>query len=335
MSTSDATEWKEAIDSELESLKKHGTWEVVAQPDGVKVLPTRFVFICKHGENGKVIRHKARIVVRCFLEGDVEQTFDPVVDFATVRTCLAVALQKGYSVQQLDVPTAFLHGEIDNDVYIKPPRGVEFCEEGQVLKLQRGLYGLKQAPCFWHEKWELVMDKMEFVTLLSDACVYRREGVWLLLYVDDIIAIGLDDKQVCAVKLELMRYLDVKDMRNIGFFLGVMFMRDGNGAWLSKKHYISEVFERFGMSPWKAVVTPMCDGALQDFSEEKEVHSDRQSYQERLGCLLFISTRTRPDISAAVSILCWYAFNLMQAHWTCLKRILRYLQGTIDFALRI
>ena len=237
------------------------------------------MFIHKHDENGKVIRHKARLVGRGFLQWNVEQTFAPVVDFATVGTCLAVALQKEYSIQQLDVRTAFLHGNIDKDVYIKPANGVQLCKEGQVLNLQRGIYGLKQAPPLWHEKWESLMDQMGFITLLSDDCVYSREGVWFLLHVDDIVVIRLDDKQVCAVKLELMCYLDVKDMGNLGSFLGVMFVRDGNGAWLSQQHYISEVLERFGMSSCKDVLTPLCEGALRDFSEEKRVHSDLRLYQ--------------------------------------------------------
>ena len=115
-----------------------------------------------------VIRHKARLVVRGYLQGDVEQTFSPVVDFTTIRTCLAVAVRKGYSIQQLDVCTAFLHDEIDSQIYVNAPKGIYICDTGKILKLRRGLYGLKQAPKLWQDKWRSVMKKMGFKVLSSD-----------------------------------------------------------------------------------------------------------------------------------------------------------------------
>lgn len=138
-----------AINSELESLKRHETWEVVDLPVGSKPLSTRFIFLRKYDDKGRLIRHKARLVARGYLQGDVEQTFAPVVDLNTVQTCLAIAAQRGYVIHQMDVCTTFLHGEIDSDVFIKPPQGVNLCEDGKVLKLRRGMYGLKLAPRLW------------------------------------------------------------------------------------------------------------------------------------------------------------------------------------------
>lgn len=215
--SADASQWKAAIDSELSSLRKHGTWEVVRQLEGVKTLSTRFVFNRKRSETGEVIRYKARLVVRGFLQGNVDQTFAPVVDFATVRTCLTVVVQSGYCIQQIDVCTAFLHGN-NGEVYIKAPTGLNLCEQGQVLKLHRGLHGLKQAPRLWHDKWESVMKALGFVGLMSDGCVYRRRRVWLLLYVDDILLIGDDEVEVLKVKRELGRHLDVKDSGELRSF---------------------------------------------------------------------------------------------------------------------
>ena len=141
----DAVKWKEAIESELESPRKHGTWEAVSQQERVKPLSTKFFFLRKCDEKGIVILRKPRLVFRGFLHGDVDQNFAPVADFSTVRTALAVALQKGNVIQQLDVRKAFLHGEIHSDIYVKPPARVKVCRLDQVLKLRRSLYSPKQS----------------------------------------------------------------------------------------------------------------------------------------------------------------------------------------------
>ena len=330
----DGEDWKEAIASEMESLAEHGTWEAVSRPRGAKVLSTKFVFLRKYDEHGSVVRHKARLFVRGFQQGDIDQTFAPVVDFITVRTCLAIAIKRGYVVEQLDIRTAFLHGVIDGEVYVTPPNGLDICQHDEVLKLHRGLYGLKQAPRLWHEKWDSVMAAVGFTKLVSDDCVYRRGDVWLLLYVDDIIMIGTSDKAVRDVKTELMPHLDVQDLGTLKSFLGVLFVRDEFGAWLSQQHYISQVLERFGMQGCKPVTTPMTTAFVNEASEKGPL-CDKSRYQELLGCLLFISTRTRPDISLSLSLLCRYASQPTIIHWSYLKRILRYLNGTKIFALRI
>ena len=335
LSMQDSEQWKAAIRSELNSLHNHATWTPTNLPHGHKALSTRFVFRKKHDSQGSVIRHKARLVVRGHLQGDVKETYAPVVDFTTVRTALTVAVQRGYSILQLDICTAFLHGDIDGDVYITPPDGVDVCEERQVLKLRRGLYGLKQAPRLWNQKWLEVMNKMGFVKLRSDECAFNKGTVWILLYVDDIILIGPDDKILDAVKEELRLYLDGKDMGVLSGFLGLHFTRDSGSAWLSKKSYTMDVLKRFGMEQCKAIDTPMSTGTLAGLNQDNSGKFDTSMYQELIGCLLFLSTRTRPDISACVGILCRFSANPTKLNWVQLKRILRYLNGTINFALRI
>lgn len=206
----------------------------------------RFVFLRKRDESGKLIRHKARLVVRGFMQGDVEQTFELVVDFKTIRTCLSLTVQRGYCVHQMDVRTAFLHGEVDGDVYVKAPDGIELSGPGKVPKHHRGLYGLKQAPGPWQDKWQPVMENMGFSSLISDSYVYRRRNVWLILYVDDIILMGDQEHPVSQVKRELDAHLDVKDLGVLRFFFGIVFERNSEGAWLTQSHYILQVLESLG-----------------------------------------------------------------------------------------
>ena len=179
------------------------------------------------------------------------------------------------------------------------------------------------------------MNEMGFAMLLSDECVFRRESVWILIYVGDIILIGPDEKDICAVKKEIRSHVDVKDLGVLRSFLGVVFVQDTEGVWLSQCHYILSVIKRFGMSSCKELSTPMGEGALKDIAESQSPATEREKYQELLRCLLFLSTRTRLDIKASVGILCRYSSNPKQVHWVALKRILRYLNGTKDHALNI
>ena len=157
LSMQDAVQWQDAIDSELSSLMAHETWELVHMPKDRRILPTRFVFQRKRNADGSFSRHKARLVVKGYLQGNVDFTFSPVVDFTTVRVALTLAVQKGLLVHQMDVKTAFLHGEIDQEVYISPPGGLPLCGQDEVLRLKKGLYGLKQAPRLCNEKWRAIM----------------------------------------------------------------------------------------------------------------------------------------------------------------------------------
>ena len=127
MEIDEAANWDEAIQSELESLQCHGTWEIVPKLANSRILPTRFIFRRKPNSYGSICRHKARLVVKGNLQGNVDQTFAPVVDISTVRAILAVAIQNGLRAHQLDVRTAFLHGDIDDEVYISAPLGISIC----------------------------------------------------------------------------------------------------------------------------------------------------------------------------------------------------------------
>ena len=190
MELPDSSLWKEALESDLRSLREHGTWVAEMRPEGAKTLPSRFVFRKKLLQDGSVCSYKARLVVKGYMQGNVDFTYAPVVDFSMVRAALAIAVKRNYVVHQMDVRTAFLHGEIDEDVYIMPHSGSGIIlEPGNALRLLKGLYGLKLAPRPWHSKWMEVMSSLGFEALLLDTCVYRRDNVWVLLYVDDVIVV--------------------------------------------------------------------------------------------------------------------------------------------------
>ena len=325
--------WKNAIDSELQSLRQHTVWTVEKLPDGVKPLETRFVFKNKMMPDGTVGRYKARLVVKGFLQGHVEHTFAPVIDFTTVRVLLAVAVQRGLYIHQMDVRTAFLHGDIDDTMFIRPPEGSKIdVPHGHGLQLRKGLYGLKQAPRLWYEKWMCIIGEIHGEELGMDSCLFRIRDVWVLLYVDDIILIGPTVETLESVKAALSEKLEIKDLGELGSFLGVKFVRDQGGAWLLQCHYIDEMMNAFGMNGCKGVTTP----AVQSIKQTDETKAvDRTYYQKMVGALLFLASRTRPDISLAVNLLTRKCSSPTKTDPVAAKRVLQYLSHTRDMGIRL
>lgn len=333
-SSLDWDKWDKAITEELSSLQRHNTYERADPPKGQKPIATRFVFTKKRNADGTVNRYKARLVVKGYLQGDVSRTYAPVVDFNTIRVALAVGVSRNYFIHQLDVTTAFLHGNIDESIYITFPQGLRAGHVGNPYRLKKALYGLKQAPRLWNEKWCSVMLELGFIALQADECVFKRDGVWILLYVDDVIVMSASKASPESVKRELTRHLEMKDLGPLDHFLGVTFVRNEKEAWLTQKQYTLEVLKRFGMSDCRPVSTPMENGSSRADANNLQ-EPDQTLYQEVIGSLLYLSTRTRPDISAAVGILARQSANPQHPHWVSVKRVFRYLCGTADFALRL
>ena len=179
--------------------------------------------------------------MRGFQQGDVLKTLGPVVDFDVIRTVLFVAVQRGLHVHQLNVKTSFLHGEIDEETFIKPPVGLSICEADEVLLLREGLYSSNQAPRLWIEKWHSIVLKLGFRPLLADQCVYIRQNLWLLIYVDDIVIISSSMSGIDSVRDDLSRAVDLQDMGEPHDFLGVEFIKVESGAILSQQHYVTEM----------------------------------------------------------------------------------------------
>lgn len=163
-----------------------------------------------------------------------------MVEFTTVRVALDVTVKKGYYIKQPDVKKAFLHGQLEDEIYVTPPDGMKLCKPAKLLKLRKGLYGLKQAPRLWNLKWRELMAELGFQVLLADSCVFYREQVWILVYVDDIIIMGSVESAIDSFKSQLMQRLDIKDMGNLTHFLGVSFVRHGQDAWPTQILHISD-----------------------------------------------------------------------------------------------
>lgn len=198
--------WKAAIDDEMSSLKRNNTWSLMKLPEGRSAVTCKWVFKVKRGGPGKPDKYKARLVARGFSQKqgfDYTETYSPVAKLDTLRAVLALANRERLLVHQMDVKTAFLNGELTDEVYMTQPQGFNQGNE-LVCRLNRSIYGLKQASRTWNERFHGFVEKLGFVRSRNDQCLYTRgvgqQMVILVLYVDDILLVGSSLKILEAVK---------------------------------------------------------------------------------------------------------------------------------------
>jgi len=306
-------------------------------------LTTKWVFKIKRGEQGQIVKFKARLCVRGFeqvLGIDFEEVFSPVMRHNSLRTLLALAAVHDYEIQQMYVTTAFLHGELEEDVYICAPEGAGFLP-GTVLKLDRSIYGLKQAPRVFNTTLNAhIVGQMGFKQCVTDPCVYIKETpsglMYLAVYVDDLLIIGKDMREVNIIKADLRREFEMDDRGDAAFILGIQIERDRAARTLIMKQtqYARDVVERFKMEKSKCrlrvPIHPKTNFSAEDCPTTPEDIEYMKSvpYRSAIGSLMYLATCTRPDISYAVSMCASYMHNPGRAHWEAVKSILAYVNMT-------
>ena len=233
LSSDHAKEWKEAADSEYESLIENETWELVELPSGRKPIGCKWVFKVKHGSNGKVERFKGRLVAKGYDQKygiDYDETFSPVVRFSSIRALIALAVQNGMLLHQMDVVTAFLNGKLDEEIYMQQPKGyIRFGEEHLVCKLKKSLYGLKQSPRCWNKVFQEYLESIGFKQNTADPCVFcRTVGTMAVIavYVDDLILSTKTSQEMQEAKESLQARFKMKDMGKLHYCLGISIEQD-------------------------------------------------------------------------------------------------------------
>ena len=335
---------------ELESLHKNVTWELVKLPKDKKVIGCKWVYKKKDGVPGvENARFKARLVAKGFSQKkgiDYDEVFSPVVKHTSIRVLLAMVALFDMELEQLDVKTAFLHGELEETIYMTQPEG-HFVKgkEDYVCKLKKSLYGLKQSPRQWYKRFDKFMLSLGYFRSTYDSCVYfkRHEDgscVYLLLYVDDMLIAAKNISEIQVLKKQLSDEFEMKDLGAAKKILGMEIQRDRTSkkVYLSQKSYIEKVLERFGMQEAKPVQTPLAShfrlSALDSpQSEEDKKAMSQVPYCNAVGSLMYAMVCTRPDIVQAVSVVSRYMANPGRLHWRAVKWILRYLKGTTGMGL--
>jgi histone deacetylase 1/2 len=326
---------------EFDALQRNRTWELVPRPPHANVITGKWVFKHKLLPDGTLERYKARWVVRGFCQRtgiDFTDTFTPTIEPGTIRTVLHLAVSRAWPVHQMDVSNAFLHGHLVEQVYYQQPaRFVDAEHPDRVCLLSRSLYGLKQAPHAWYQRMAAFLHQLGFRSTRSDASlfIYRQgsDAVYLLLYVDDIILIACSDALLRQLTERLRAEFALKDLRPLHYFLGLEVVRRADGFFLHQCKYAHELLERARMLNCHPVATPV-DTKAKLSATNGSPAPDASLYRSIVGALQYL-TLTRPELQYAVQQVCLYMHASRDAHWIAVKRILRYVCGTMDLGLSI
>lgn len=332
-----AEEWKKAIDSELCVLHENNTWSEVPWPSDKKVIESKWVFKVKN-EN----EFKARLVARGFQQDCSSELYDiyaPVAKLATFRILIVIANKLGKPIFQMDVRSAFLYGDISEEVYMSLP-GYNKSNSDFVCKLHKSIYGLKKSPRCWNTKFDNLMKSEGFTRSQNDFCLYFKcshpDRLFVLLYVDDLLILGTDLQKVDKLKYSFSKNFCMKDLGIVSHYLGIHVKQNLIEGYtvLNQTRYLKNVLQKFDMSECKPIATPLdynmnCNALIDNENNPDLVKLCRQI----IGNLMYAALGTRPDLCQSVNLLSRYQDKSNENLYKALKRILRYIKGTIALNL--
>ncbi|GJU52553.1 retrovirus-related pol polyprotein from transposon TNT 1-94 [Tanacetum coccineum] len=302
--------WIEAMQEELNEFEHLEVWELVPRPDKVMVITLKWIYKVKLDELGGILKNKACLVARGYRqeEGiDFEESFAPVARLDAIRIFLAYAAHMNMVVYQMDVKTAFLNDILREEVYVSQPDGfVDQDNPNHVYKLKKALYGLKQAPRAWYDLLSKFLLSQEFSKGTVDPTLFiRRQGKDLLLMIDD----------ECK----------------ISFFLGLRISQSPRGIFINQSKYALEYLKKYGMKSSEPMDTLMVEKSkLDEDTQGKAV--DPTHYRGMIGTLMYL-TASRPDLTFVVCMCARYQAKPTEKHLHAVKRIFKYLRGTVNRGL--
>ncbi|GJW65225.1 retrovirus-related pol polyprotein from transposon TNT 1-94 [Tanacetum coccineum] len=312
--------WIEAMQEELHEFERLEVWELVPPPDKAFVISLKWIYKVKLDELGGILKNKARLVARGYRqeEGiDFEESFAPVARLEAIRIFLAFAAHMNMVIYQMDVKTAFLNGNLREEVYVSQPDGfVDPDKPNYVYKLKKALYGLKQAPRAWYDMLSSFLISNDFSKGSVDPTLFiRREGKELLLvqiYVDDII-FAASTPELCDLFAKIMcSKFKMSMMGKISFFLGLQISQSPRGIFINQSKYALESLKKYGYESCDPVDTPMVEKSKLD--EDKEGKAvDPSHYRGMIGTLLYL-TASRPDLQFAICMCARYQARPTEKH---------------------
>lgn len=337
--------WQIAIQKEYKALTDNGTWELCQLPKGRKAITCKWVFKLKLDSDGKVASHKARLVARGFTqqEGiDFKETYSPVVKFTTIRLLLAFATEWDMNVHQLDISTAYLNADIEEELYMMQPEGfVQYDSSGKplVCRMKKSLYGLRQAERNWNHTIDKWLIEQGFTKSQADPCLYikitqnREEYLIVALYVDDILTVSHKTEIRNNFVDKLSKRFKLTDGGEAKWFLGMRITRNQIGYRIDQRNYFENILKRFDMENCRMHTKPAVTDD-KNLDRESEADFNQTKYLELVGSLIYASVISRPDIAFAVGKAGRYMSNPKEIDWNNGLRILKYLRYTLDLGIQ-
>ncbi|CAM8927036.1 unnamed protein product [Rhodiola kirilowii] len=335
---------------EIKSMNDNKTWKLIPLPKNARAIACKWIFRLKDGNSpAEPPRFKARLVAKGFSqkEGiDYNEIFAPVVKYKTLRLLLAMSTVFNWEIDQMDVKTAFLNGDLEETIYMKQPKGfVDRKFPDHVCHLNKSIYGLKQSPRQWNRKFDACMTDLGFSKSKYDSCLYLKNmnakyPAFVLLYVDDMLIISDSRLVINSIKSDIKKHFDMKDMGEAQRILGVKITRDRNKRvmYLSQTDYLDKVLDKFQLKNAKPSLVPL-GGHLEltkhdcPVSDEDKLKMSKVPYDVAVGSVMYAMLCTRPDLAFGVSVLSRFMSNPGDKHWIAMKYLLKYISGTRKLGL--
>ena len=329
MKCEDAQSWEQSFLDEIASLETFGKMEIVPRPSTHQVIPTTTVFkIATDPITGKM-KYKTRICARGDLELDKpDNVYAPVAGQNTIKTMLALAVQNKMIIRQADVKCAYLHGKMDQPVYLELPQGHSSHNDKNttVWKTNRSIYGLSVAGKTWYEELSRTLKQMKYEATPTDNCVFTNCNASsnpsiILVYVDDILYMSRNPKTLKEIEISLAAKYPTKTTPDPKSYVSINMDVKSNKIVINQHDYAKSIAERFEMDKSKYAQTPMETGLT--LTKAETPMRDITLYQEIVGSLLYLQN-TRPDISYAVNQLTRMMSSPSKEHLKYAKRVLSY-----------
>ncbi|GKD88938.1 retrovirus-related pol polyprotein from transposon TNT 1-94 [Tanacetum coccineum] len=313
--------------------------ELVPQPDCVMIIALKWIYKVKLDEYGDVLKNKARLVAKGYRQEEginFEESFTPVARIEAIRIFIANAASKNMIIYQMDVKTAFLNGELKEEVSISQLEGfVDPDHPTHVYRLKKALYGLKQAPRAWYDTLSRFLLDNKFSKGAVDPTLFtQKTGKHILLvqiYVDDIIFASADPKASDIFYNEMSSKFQISMMGQMSFFLGLQVSQNPRGIFINQSKFALEILKKFGMDLCDPVDTPMVDRLNLD-EVPLGIPVDQTRFRSMVGSLMYL-TASRPDLVFTICMCARYQASPTKKHLKALKRVFRYLRGTINWGL--
>ncbi|GJW96324.1 retrovirus-related pol polyprotein from transposon TNT 1-94 [Tanacetum coccineum] len=299
--------WIEAMQKELHQFDRLQVWELVDKP---------------FDKNEEGI--------------DFEESFAPVARLEAIRIFVAYATHKSFPIYQMDVKMAFLNGPLKEEVYVAQPDGfVDPDHLKKVYRLRKALYGLKQAPRAWYDELSKFPISKGFTKGIIDTTLftikYREDILLVQIYIDDIIFGSTNPKFSKRFEKLMHSRFEMSLMGEMKFFLGLQIHQSPRGIFINQAKYTLEILKKHGMEKGQSIGTPMATKPKLDADLSGEP-VDQTDYRSKIGSLMYL-TSSRPDIVQAVCYCARYQARPTEKHLKEVKRIFRYLRGTINMGL--
>ena len=339
-------EWSKAIQSEYDSLKARKVFsEVMELPNGQNLIGNRLVLTIK---DEAVKRYKARLVAQGFSQKygiDYEATYSPVMDSQTYRYLIAIATYQAWEIHAMDVQTAYLYGDLSENIYMKVPQGIPIPNhiKRPCVKLLKSLYGLKQSGRQWFLKYSEVLKQNGFINTTECPSVFAKltkyGPVIAPIYVDDTNIMG-NPTAIADVKKTLKSTFQMKDFGKVAQCIGIEIEHLPNGTFIHQSKLIAKLIKIMNLENTKVRQTPLqvrsthIDTDLYGPIRDGEtVYEHIRSYRQYVGMISYLALTTRPDLAFAVNLLARFSNKPTHRHYNGLKHIAGYLKGTSDVGL--